>query len=370
MANIRKRTTKEGGSYYTVQIRLKGYPPQAASFDRLTDARKWAQQTEVAIKEGRHFKTAEAKKHSFADAIDRYNLDILPTRYTVVEQANRRSILSWWRTQIGHHLMSDLTTGVFADCRNSLMKQGASGKPLAPATVHRYFAIIEEVIKRCVIEWHWLEQSPLRDNRIEMPALPKGVIRFLDDEELIRLNTACKESPNQQLYPAFILALSTGMRQAETMNLYWKTPDSPPNEQAWGVVNIIEKCIILHETKNGDRRRLPLSGTALSELQRLSKVRRLDTSLVFPSPTLPQQPIDLRKSWRNALIKANIQEFRWHDLRHTAASYLAMNGATMTDISAILGHRTLQMVKRYSHLSDTHITGVLENMNSNMLGGM
>lgn len=370
MANIRKRFTKAGNSYFTVQIRLKGHPSETASFDRLTDAKKWAQQTEVAIKEGRYFKTAEAKKHTLADAITRYSSEILPNRYTTAEQANRRPILKWWSDRIGAHLMSDLTTGMFADCRNALTQEGCSGKPLAPATVHRYFAIIEEVIKRCVIEWHWLEQSPLRDNRIEMPSLPKGIIRFLNEDELKRLSFSCKNSPNSLLYPAFILAVSTGMRQAETMNLYWDIPNNPPDEVAWGVVNLNENCVILHETKNGDRRRLPLTGIALTELKNLYERRRLDTLLLFPSPIHPQQPIDLRKSWRNALNEANIQNFRWHDLRHTAASYLAMDGASMTDISAVLGHRTLQMVKRYSHLSDGHVSNVVASMNEKIFGGM
>ena len=83
MANIRKRTTKTGEIYYTVQIRLKGYNPETESFPRLTDARKWAQLTEAAMKEGRHFKTTEAKKHTFGDAIDRYSSDVLPVRFKV-----------------------------------------------------------------------------------------------------------------------------------------------------------------------------------------------------------------------------------------------------------------------------------------------
>lgn len=368
MASIKERTDKDGKPRYTAEIRLKGYPRQTATFKRLTDAKKWIQDTESAIRNGKHFKTTEAKKHTFADAIDRYSQDVLPVRFNNTEQGNRRAILAWWKTQSGHCVMADLSTATFAQARDSLIKAGSKGRPLAPATIKKYFVVAKDVLKRCVNEWHWLEQSPLRDGRVELPELPRGIVRFLDDDELTRLTTACKESPNPLLYPAFILAVSTGMRQSETMNLYWKDPANPPTETAWGVVNLAESCIILHETKNGDRRRVPLASQALIELQKLNKVRRLDTALVFPSPTHPHKPIELDRAWLNALKRAEVNNFRWHDLRHCTASYLAMGGASMVDIAAVLGHRTLDMVKRYAHLSDGHIANVVERMNSRLFG--
>jgi integrase len=368
MAAIEKRTDQNGKITYRVKTRLKGYPTQSASFDRLTDAKKWASATESAIREGRHFKTTEAKKHTFADAIDRYSSDVLPIRFNSTEQRNRRPMLEWWRAKVGHCVMADLSTATFAQARDSLAKEGRKGRPLSPATINKYFVVAKDILKRCVNEWHWLEQSPLRDGRVELPELPRGIVRFLDDDELARLTTACKESPNPLLYPAFVLAISTGMRQSETMNLYWREPENPPTEIAWGVVNLSESCIILHETKNGDRRRVPLTNLALAELQKLGKVRRLDTPLVFPSPTHPNKPIELKKAWLNALNRAEVNNFRWHDLRHCTASYLAMGGASMVDIAAVLGHRTLDMVKRYAHLSDGHIASVVERMNSRIFG--
>jgi integrase len=371
MANIRKRITKDGSIYYTVQIRLKGYPPQNESFDRLTDARKWAQLTEAAIKEGRHFKTTEAKKHTFADAIDRYLSDVLPVKFTAKEQRNRRAILAWWREELGVHVMADLASPMFAQCRDNLLKRTSkTGKPFSADSVKKYFGVVQNVIKYAVNEWQWLEQSPLRDRRVEMPELPPGRVRYLDDQERERLTAACKESANPLLYPAFILALSTGMRQGELMNLYWKAPVNPPTETAWGVVHIDQGAIVLHSTKNGERRRVPLVGGALQVMRELSKVRRLDTALVFPSadPSCRDRPVELKKAWATALKQAEVVNFRWHDIRHTTASYLAMNGASMAEIAEILGHKTLQMVRRYSHLSDSHVSNVLASMNAKILG--
>ncbi len=369
MATITKRLTAEGKPYYTAQIRLKGYPAQTATFPRITDAKKWVVVTEAAIKEGRHFKTSEAKKHTLGETIERYIVDIAPTKFKPNELRIRLPILEWWNAQIGYCTLSDLSVKDFAACRDTLVNQsGTRGVPLAAATIKRYFLAITHVLKICQLEWHWLEQNPLKEGLIELPKPPRGIVRFLDDDELARLTISCKNSPNKLLYPAFILSVSTGMRQAETMNLYWREPSAPPLNTAWGVVNLMESCIILHQTKNGNFRRVPLKGVALGELQKLAKIPRIDTQLVFPSSTHPHKPVELKKAWTTALLKAEVVNFRWHDLRHTAASYLAQDGATLIDIAAILGHSTLQMVQRYAHLSDGHISTAVERMNQRIGG--
>ncbi|MBS0586861.1 MAG: site-specific integrase [Proteobacteria bacterium] len=371
MATIRERTDKYGKPSYTVEIRLKGYPRQTATFKRLTDAKKWTQDIESAIRNGKHFKTTEAKKHTFADAIDRYISDVLPVKFTTKEQGNRRPILAWWREELGVHIMADLSSPMFAQCRDSLAKKTSkTGKPFSADSVKKYFGVIQNVLKYAVNEWQWLEQSPLRDKRIEMPELPPGRIRFLDDDERKRLTTACRESENPLLYPAFILALSTGMRQGELMNLYWKTPSNPPAESAWGVIHMEQNAIVLHSTKNGERRRVPLVGLALQLVRDHAKVRRFDSQLLFPSPKCPQKPIELKKAWLTALKQAEVENFRWHDLRHTTASYLAMNGASLAEIAEVMGHKTLAMVKRYAHLSDGHVSNVVANMSAKIFGGV
>ena len=201
----------------------------------------------------------------------------------------------------------------------------------------------------------------------------RGRVRFLSDEERPRLLEACKESSNPFLYPVVVLALSTGMRQAEVMNLYWREPKTPP-EGAWGVVDLDAGRIVLHQTKNGERRLVPLVGHALECLRELAKVRRIDSDLLFPSSNRPRaggaiKPIDLRKPWESALARAEIADFHFHDLRHSCASYLAMNGASLAEIADTLGHKTLQMVKRYSHLSEAHTASVVAKMNAKIFGG-
>jgi integrase len=123
--------------------------------------------------------------------------------------------------------------------------------------------------------------------------------------------------------------------------------------------------ITLHDTKNGERRTLHLTGIAL-ELMR-QHIRRIDSPFVFPDPT-GTKPASIREAWEHAVKRARIEDFRFHDLRHSAASYLAMNGASLAEIGEVLGHKTLQMTKRYAHLSESHTRSVVAKMNAAVFG--
>jgi integrase len=148
-----------------------------------------------------------------------------------------------------------------------------------------------------------------------------------------------------------VLALATGARKMELLSLTWND------------VDFRRQVIILHDTKNGERRVLPITGHAYEVLVHCARVRRTDTHYVFPSQN-GTKPFDIRRAWVASLQRAGIPDFRFHDLRHSAASYLAMNGASLAEISEILGHKTLAMVKRYAHLSEVHTAGVVGRMNA------
>lgn len=363
MATIRKRDTGNGLSYQ-VQIRLKGYPMQTATFERLSDAKRWAQQTETAIREGRHFKTTEAKKHTLGELVDRYIKTVLPTKPRSIPHQERQ--LLWWKTEIGVYLLADVTPALIVQCRDKLMTQPThQSDKRAPATVVRYMAALSHAFTVAVNEWGWIEDNPMR--KVKRPSEPRGRVRFLDEEERGRLLEACRESSNPILHTVVLLALSTGMRQAEILNLHWKEPKTPPTESAWGVVHLEQRRIILHDTKNGEKRTVPLAAKALDALNEHNKVRRIGSTLVFPGGN-GRQPADIRGCWKKVVERAQLENFRFHDLRHTTASYLAMNGASLAEIADILGHKTLQMVRRYAHLSDSHVAGVLEDMNRKVFG--
>lgn len=355
MATITKRTDSTGATSYKVEIRLKGHPAQRATFGRLTDARKWAQATEAAIREGRHFKTTEAKRHTLADLIDRYTREVLPQKRPKTIAAQEPQ-LAWWKDRIGTYALADVTPSLVVEYRDALaatVSQRRKG-PLSASTVNRHLAALSHAFTVAWKEWGWVESNPVF--AVSKPKEPRGRVRFLDDGERDRLLTACRASGSPDLYPAVILALSTGARAQEVLGLRWPQ------------VDLGRRVATLHETKNGERRVLPLAGPALDLLRERSKVRRLDTDLIFPGRRHPGNPVDLRTPFETALKAAGIEDFHWHDLRHTAASYLAMNGASLAEIAEVLGHKTLAMVKRYAHLSEAHTAGVVERMNARYFG--
>jgi integrase len=219
--------------------------------------------------------------------------------------------------------------------------------------VNRYLGALSHAFSIAVKEWGWLEDSPMR--KVSKPREPRGRVRFLSDEERTRLLDACQGSHNPYLSAIVTLALATGARRGELLGLRW--PD----------VDLRRGTLTFHQTKNRERRAVPLTGQALALMCEHAKVRRLDTALVFPNPT-GTKPATIRAAWEGAVEHADIKDFRFHDLRHSAASYLAMSGASLAEIAEVLGHKTLAMVKRYAHLSEAHTRNVVARMNQAIFG--
>lgn len=347
MATIVRRPGKNGQPSYRAQVRRKGTPPLSATFTKLSDARKWVQVTEAAIFEGRHFTTREAKRHTLAELIDRYLSDVLPHKRDSTARDQMRQ-LRWWKVRLGHYALADLTPALIAECRDKLARGNR-----ANATVNRYLSVLSHALTMAVREWQWCDDNPVR--KVTKPKEPRGRVRYLSDEERERLLVACQTSRNPYLHTVVVLALATGARRGELLTLRW--PD----------VDLKRGTLTFHETKNGERRAVPLTGQALALMQQHAKVRRLDTALVFPDAT-GRRPLKMHDAFENAINRAGIADFRLHDLRHSAASYLAMNGASLLEIAEVLGHKTLQMVKRYAHLSEQHTRNVVERMNRAVFG--
>lgn len=333
MATITKRTGKNGTSY-KVQIRLKGHPAETASFDRLTDAKKWAAQTETAIRQGRHF--GIARRRTFTELADRYQATIIGR----LKSADARTPhLAYWCSAFDGLVLEDITPALIAEKRDLLLQPDDDHKARSPATANRYLASLSACFTYAVKELGWIERNPCA--RVRKGKESAGRVRYLTDDERTRLIAACKESRNPLLYPAFVLALSTGARQAELMNLRW-------NQVDFGRSTILLRD---GETKNNQGRVLPLTGEAFDLLRDLAKVRDLKDDRVFPVPAARDAFGSLRTAWEKALERADVKDFHWHDLRHTAASYLTMAGVGSMEVAKVLGHKTLAMTARYSHLS-------------------
>lgn len=261
VANIQERKSKDGKTSYRVQVRLKGFPPQTATFERKTDAKRWVLETEAAIREGRYFKTKEARRRTLAELCDRYVADVLPMKSASLQRGQKQQ-LAWWKEKIGDYSLSEVTPALIADQRDDLAKNGPGirggrkdvpgeeKKPPAPATVVRYLAALSTAFSHAVNEWGWIETSPM--SKVRKPREPKGRIRFLSDEERIRLLDACRKSESPYLYIVVLIAISTGARNGEIMTL------------EWGHIDFDRSRATLHDTKNGETRALDDSASERS----------------------------------------------------------------------------------------------------------
>ena len=359
MAAIRERKDQNGKVSYQAQVRIQGYPPQSKTFLRKTDAKQWAIQTETEIRTGMTIRKSTASKHTVREMLERYRDNVL------IDKANggkdHKTHIAWWIDELGHYALSEVTTDLVTRSMDKLKKSKTRlGKSPAPATVLRYLMALSHAFNVARKQWNWCESSPVEN--VQRPKVKNERTRYLTDSEREALLHACKNSPNTDLYLVVLLAISTGMRKGEIMGMRWQDIHTAP-DQSFTRVH-------LTKTKNDKARSVLLTSPAL-ELMEERRIKQIDslqakaaTGLIFPSAVNANQPVDLRKPWGSALQAAGIEEFRFHDLRHTTASYLAMNGASLLSISKVLGHQTTKMTERYSHLATSHIDEVVRSMNA------
>lgn len=351
MGTIREVTRKDGSTSFHAEVRLRGYPSQRSSFRTKSLAKKWIQDVESGIRDGRHFKTVESKRHTVGEMIDRFINQWLPK--FPGRQKKQTSLLLWWKERIGHLLLSDLTSSVIAECRDQLLIEITKrGRLRSTSTTNRYLSALSKNLSVAVNEWGWIDDTPIR--KVSKPAEGKGRERYLSREERKRLLEECKNSRNLNLFPIVSIAILTGMRFGEIANL------------RWGNLDFEQGIITLLQTKNGEIRYVPLTKEAEKIFKESPSFGNSQQSLIFPpsNNTRAQKVISIREAFEAALKRAEIDNFRFHDLRHTAASYMAMSGATQGELMAILGHRTPLQTKRYAHYSQVHLKAMMERVNN------
>ena len=366
MASIQRLLSPLTGRVsYRVQVRLRGYPSQSGTFSNRKDAERWASSIESGIREGRHFPHALARRTSFAALAERYTRSVLgdarPAR-----RSNAGHHIAWWLDQLGTLSLAEITSDHIAQGRDALSSQpyvrakashGQDGATVptaykrSGATVNRYLATLSHMFTTAMREWRLIDRNPVTD--ISKKKEARGRARFLRDEERDALLVACAHSAWPALYTLILLAISTGARRGEMIHLQWANVSlNPPSPQA-----------TIQCTKNGDPRRLPLVGKTLESLRALQTANGGASSFVFASPSGVDKPyVGFDAHWYAALARAGIHDFRFHDLRHTCASYLAAQGSSLLEIADVLGHRTMAMVKRYSHLAEGHKAIVIARM--------
>jgi len=282
------------------------------------------------------------------DLVDRYL-----AQYRGRDEA-RRYRLAEWVQLLGEFTLEALHADVMHAAREEIRNAPAlaykgtdhKGRPVlktkrrgqlrSPATVNRYLADMGAVctwaIEQRLAPAGWVH--PCRG--IKRLAEPDGRVRFLDEAERGRLFDACRASKYPRLFAFVLAAITTGARKSELLGLTWRDVDL-----AAGVA-------LLGRTKNGDRRTLVLLPQVI---EALAPFKAAPDSYVFGSHlTRYRTPASIGTAWRHAVARAKVTDFRLHDCRHTAASMLAQAGTPINVIAEVLGHRKLDMTRRYSHL--------------------
>jgi len=368
MGTIQKRK-RARGTVYRAQVRIKGLPPQQKTFTRLTDARMWVQQTEAAIRRG-EFKNvvASANSTTLADVIARYRREVLPHKAPSTQRAET-TYLAFWERRLGEYALSYIQAERINEALAELSSAGDSRRSDARdarkgrKTLKHYRDTLSLLFKHAQT-WGWAGSNPV-DGVTPITKLRNERVRYLDADERRRLLDACKASTNPHLYLVVVFALSTGARKGEIRNL---TLDD---------IDLARGRAVLRDTKNGETRGVPVVGHVHELLSAHVPKVRAEYDAMSPAPRTRwlfpgrdgRRPADIRTAWENARDRAGITDFRFHDLRHSTASYLAMQGANPMEIAEVLGHRTMQMVKRYTHLSDDHVRGLVEGLDSSLFSG-
>lgn len=339
MATFQRRQTAAGQVRIRALVR-RGPRSWSRTFGGIRDARRWASELERDLDAG--FAGA-APDHTLARMIDRYSRTVLESHKSGRQVARQLDV---WLALLGDIPVTDITARRLSDARDRL------SKTRSPATVRRYLSALSGALTHAVKDWQWLPANPVRS--IFWPREPRGRVRYLADGELARLRRAAGQA-SADLADIVELALATGARRGELIGLTWSAVD-------------MDNCrLLLLETKNGERRQVPLVPAAMNIMRRRKPVTARADWYVFHPQGEPGRKLDIRAAWRRALQTARLRDFRFHDLRHTAASFLAMEGATPNQIAEILGHKSLNMVKRYAHLSTENQAEALNRMAANRL---
>jgi integrase len=372
MASIQKITSPLTGDVsYRAQIRVGGRS-ESATFPRKDEAKEWAASIETAVRQGKHFPHAAARRVTFDTLAEAYVKNALGDM-DEKQRATRVQQVTWWSTQFKGRTVVEITSEVIKTARDACAaetftrgkprenkKTGKTTQPAeykrSAATVNRYVAALSACLSYAVKEHNppLLTINPVTS--ITRKSEPKGRTRFLSDDERTRLLDACEQSPWRPLRALVLLAITSGARRNEMTSLLWSD------------VDLMTGRALVRKSKNGEQRTLILAGEALKALNALhaeqaKKPKDERSEFVFPNPSgVPGAIKFFDSDWHAALEVAGIKAFRFHDLRHTCASYLAAQKCSLLEIADVLGHKTLAMVKRYAHLVVDHKASVIEKM--------
>lgn len=331
MATFEKRAS----GWWQAKIRRKGQPSVSKTFPTKSAAESWARAVEADMDKGAYRSTVAAESTTFDEIADRFEREFAPHHYRGQAWQHK---LAHLRDSFGAYFISAITPARVAEYRDTRLKAADprykdpdSAPRLSGATVKTELDLLSKVLDVASKEFGIPLPAGNPVAAIRKPSSGKARDRRLTGEEWIRLLEECGKSGNTWLRPAVLLSIETAMRQGELLSATWKD------------VNIARRHIMLSSTKNGEARAVPLSSAAIAILEGLPHAMR--------GRLIPQDRMTIYCAFTRACSRAGIEDYTWHDLRHEALSRLAERGdLSLLELAAVSGHKTLQMLTRYTHL--------------------
>ena len=323
MATISPRFDDQGVRIgWQVKIRKRGYPQQVKTFRKKSEAEAWAKKIESEMERGVWRDSSEAEATTLSEAFERYAREVTPTKKNYQPELNK--IRHWQAMPVARIALARVGGREIAEAIRRMESEGKSAN-----TVRLYLAVLSHLYKVAKTEWGMTTLvNPVE--LVRKPRLPQGRDRRLVGDEEQRLLEACDKDENKDIGFIVRFAIETAARRSEICRLRWED------------VDLSRRIATLIDTKNGETRHAPLSSVAMEILRSIP--RRIDGRV------WDVKPDTVTRSFERVCRRAGIEDLRFHDLRHEATSRLFEKGFNPMEVSTITGHKTLQMLKRYTHL--------------------
>ena len=340
--------TKTPAGTWKALIRKQGWPTTAKTFRVKRDAEDWARRTEDEMVRGVYIERAQSERLTVSDALDRYLKEVSPTKKASTEDREKKKVVQL-NAFFGKYSLAAVSPVLVGQYRDERLKAGKSNN-----TVRLELALLSHLFNTAIKEWQvGLTYNPV--SNIRKPSPGEGRDRRLTPEEEERLLTAADAHSNPMFGWVVRLALYTGMRSGEILCLRRSQ------------VDLKKRTVLLRDTKNGSTRSVPLSKPATEVMQAAlaNPIRPIDTDLIFfgePGKDGKRRPYVITKIWADLKKTEKLDNLHFHDLRHESVSRLVESGLSDQEVSSISGHKSMQMLKRYTHLRAEDLVTRLDDL--------
>jgi integrase len=329
-----QRIKRQDGFVYRSIIKRKGFKTITKVFKSKKLAIEFAKHIEGNRESLLAFNKPQQSQLLFSELVQEYLLN----GYRGTRPKDQSYRLDFWMNNLGSKQVEEITRMEISNLLSTLSPR------LSNATVNRYKAAISVIFTYACRYFNLIDNPALH-----IPSLPENNerTRFLSEAERTSLFKACRASHWDKLYLIVLLAITTGARKGELTKLRWND------------IDFDRRTAYVATTKNGQPKVLPLTDSVIKELELFDTK---DRSLIFASKVKEDVAYCFTKPWKKALEDADIKDFRFHDLRHCCASYLAQSGASLLEIADVLGHKQISVTKRYAHLCIEHKSSLINRV--------